>query len=178
MPDSASGERPNSPPQTTSVSSSIPRRLRSLSSAATGRSVVGGHPEVVLLDVVVGVPLLVPRPAAGDDADEPDALLDQPPGEQAAPAVVVGRLAADPVEVQGLARLAGQVEDLGRLGLHPEGQVVGVDPGRELLVVRVERRPVQVADEVQGLAPGLGSDAGGQVEVETGRSPARNMVGW
>ena len=34
---------------------------------------LGGHAQVVLLDVVVGVPLHVARPAAGDDADEPHA---------------------------------------------------------------------------------------------------------
>src|SRR5262249_53597455 len=38
---------------------------------------------VVALDVVVGVPLLVARPPAGDDADEPNAILDEPARQQA-----------------------------------------------------------------------------------------------
>ena len=178
-PDSASGERPNSPPQTTSVLSSRPATLQVLEQAGDGPVGLGGLAEVVLLDVVVGVPLQVARPAARDDADEPDPVLDELPGQQAAAAVVVGRLAADPVEVERLAGLAGEVEDVGRLGLHPEGQVVGVDPGGELLVGRVERRPVQVADRARASAAAARARRpGGRSRLSTGRSPGRNIVGW
>ena len=92
---------------------------------------------------------MLPGPPPETTHDEPHAVLDQPPRQQAAPAVVVGRLACR--RRRGRASPAvspRQVEDLGRLGLHPEGQVVGVDAGGELLVVRVERRLVQVADEL------------------------------
>ena len=111
-----------------------------------------GHAEVVLLDVVVRVPLHVARAAAGDQADEAHALLDQPPRQQAAPAVVVGRLLADAVQVERLLRLAGEVEDLGRLGLHLERQIVGVDARGEFVVVRRHVGLVQVADQVERLA--------------------------
>ena len=121
----------------------------------------------------------LPAPAAGDDADEPHAVLDQPPRQQAAAAVVVGRLAADAVEVERLLGLAGEVEDLGRLGLHLEGQVVGVDPGGEFLVGRVERRLVQLADQLErARAAASGATPAGRSRLSTGRSPARNIVGW
>jgi len=49
--------RPNSPPQTTSVESSSPRRFRSFSSPAMGFVGVAGVLGVVLNDVAVGVQL-------------------------------------------------------------------------------------------------------------------------
>ena len=91
---SAVGWRPNSPPQTTSVSSSRPRCFRSLSSAAIGWSVCAGVLGVVRHEVAVGVPVVVVVGAAGIDLDEPHAALDQPPGQQAARAEVA-RLVVD-----------------------------------------------------------------------------------
>ena len=57
---------------------------------------LGGHPEVVLLDVGVRIPLEVAGAAAGDHADEAHAVLDQPPRQQAAAAVVVRRFSPAP----------------------------------------------------------------------------------
>ena len=57
---------------------------------------------MILFDVLVGVPLKVARPAAGDDHDKAHAFLDEPPRQQTAPAIVVGRLRADAVEVECL----------------------------------------------------------------------------
>ena len=55
----ATGVRPNSPPQTTSVSSSSPRCLRSVMSAAIGRSIrisgdVKGDEDLIILGEVSG----------------------------------------------------------------------------------------------------------------------------
>ena len=63
--------------------------LQVLEQAGDGLVGLGGLAEVVLLDVAVGVPLLVARSAAGDHADEADAVLDELPRQQAAPAVIV-----------------------------------------------------------------------------------------
>ena len=80
---------------------------------------------------------MLPGPPPRDHADEAHALLDQPPRQQAAPAVVVGRLLADAVQLERLRRFLGEVEHRRRFGLHLEGQVVGVDARRELLVARL-----------------------------------------
>ena len=101
------GVRPNSPPQMTSVSSSRPRALRSLSRPAIG--LVHGAAElgVVLLDLGVGVPLAA---RAAVELDEADAALDEAAGEQAVAA-----------EDGGL-RLIDAVERLGRVGLLASGR--------------------------------------------------------
>ena len=107
---------------------------------------------MVLLDVGMGVPLQVPRTAPRDDADESNAMLDELARQQAAPAVIMGRLGSHAVEVERFPRLAGQVENVRSLGLHLECKVVSVDPRRELLVGWIERRVIQLADELQGLS--------------------------
>src|SRR5262245_50601683 len=110
-----------------------------------------GHAQVILLDVLVGVPLEVARPAAGADHDETYALLDEPAREQTASAVVVGRLRADAVELEGLATFARDVEKSRRFGLHLERQVVGTDAGGEVIVLAVVGL-VQLADQAHRLA--------------------------
>ena len=105
--------------------SSRPRRFRSVKQCRDRLIGLRGHAQVVLFDVVVGVPLHVAGTAAGNRADEPHALFDQPPGQQAAPAVVVRRFLADAVQIERLLRLVRQVEDLRRFGLHLERQIVG-----------------------------------------------------
>ena len=101
LPLSDIGIRPNSPPQMTSVLSSSPRRFRSLSRPATGLSVRPHIVRVVGLDVVVGVPAV---DVARVELDEPDAALDQPPGQQAAGAELGGLAVVEPVEPPGLRR--------------------------------------------------------------------------
>ena len=94
----------------------------------------GARPGVEVLELGVRVPLAV---VAEIDQREPHPALDQPPrGEQ--PAAVDRRgLLVDAVEPLGLGRLAGQVERLGHRGLHPEGQLVRLDPGPELVVLGI-----------------------------------------
>ena len=87
---------------------------------------------VVRLDVAVGVPLAA---GAAVELDEADAPLDQPAGQQAEPAGGLGRRVVQAVEGAGLGGLARQVDGLGGLGLHAEGQLVAADPGVELGLV-------------------------------------------
>ena len=169
LPDSASGERPNSPPQRTSVLSSSPRRFRSLSRPATGLSVSAALRRWFSSMSLWASHCRLPGPPPETTQTNRTPCSTSLPRQQAAPAVVVRRLGADAVEVERLLRLARQVEDLGRLGLHLERQVVGVDPGGELLVGRVERRLVQLADQLQASRRRRsGVTPGGQVEVEHG----------
>ena len=74
-------------------------------------------------------------PGAAVELDEPHAALDQPAGQQAEPAEALGRLVVQAVERASLVGLAGQVDGLGGLGLHAEGQLVALDPGVELGLV-------------------------------------------
>ena len=73
----AIGVRPNSPPQMTSVSSSMPRCFRSLISAAARLSTSLAATCDVVLDAAVVVPVAV------IELDEAHAALGQPPGQQA-----------------------------------------------------------------------------------------------
>ena len=132
LPFSDIGVRPNSPPQTTSVWSSRPRRFRSLSRPATGWSMARQILAWFAFDVGVGVP---PAARAAVELDEPHAALDQAAGQQAEPAEALGRRVVQAVEGAGLGGLARQVDGLGGLGLHAEGQLVALDPGVELGLV-------------------------------------------
>ena len=89
---------------------------------------------VVRLDVGVGVPLAA---RAAVDLNEPDAALDQAASQQAEPADGFGRRVVQAVEGARLGGLAGQVDGLGGLGLHAEGQLIALDPGVELGLVDV-----------------------------------------
>ena len=83
-------------------------------------------PAVILLDALVRVPGVFEVPAAGVELHEPHAALDQPPGDQAVAAELVGRLLADAVHVERRCVFLRQVDRLGRLGLHAEGQFVAL----------------------------------------------------
>src|SRR6266853_1979023 len=75
LPDCASGDRPNSPPHSTSVESSRPRRFRSQT-----------------------------RPATRNDADETHPLFHELPRQKTAPAIVVGGFHAHAVQVERFTR--------------------------------------------------------------------------
>ena len=126
------GVRPNSPPQSTRVSSSSPRAFRSSSRPAIGRSVAAQLAGSSDLEAPVLIPELAARPLRGlrvVDLNEAHAALDQPTGEQA--------LAAEDLRhrfVQTVKRLRGagsrpQLEGLGRFGLHAKRQFERGDAG-------------------------------------------------
>src|SRR5262249_6930000 len=106
-----------------------------------GDGLVGHLAVVAQLGVEVAV--VVPRGVV--QADEADAALDQPPGQQAGEGELAGLPAAaaaggpdlrlgavDAVLVEGAARLAGHVDQFRGGGLHAEGQFVGGDAAVDL----------------------------------------------
>ena len=127
-----------------------------MSRAAAGLSRIGPVAVVIGLDPLVAVP--VERPfahgeGAVEERDEPDAALQQPPGQQAV-AAEAGEDRVGIVEAVECARgraLARQVADLRGAELHPGGQLVGGDPRGEfgiagvLLEVFVVEQPEEVA---------------------------------
>jgi hypothetical protein len=90
--------------------------LRSLIRPATGRS--GAAPGQGVADVAVVIP------PAHRHLNEPHARLAQSAGEQARP---LRSVSADAIQIPGHLRLAREVDQPGRLGLHPEGQLEGFD---------------------------------------------------
>ena len=73
----------------------------------------------------VRVPGVFEVPAAGVELHEPHAALDQPPGDQAVAAELVGRLLADAVHARASPAVSlREVDRLGRGGLHAEREFV------------------------------------------------------
>ena len=130
---SLTGSRPISPPQWTIVVSSSPRCLRSVTSAAAGRSVRRQMPAKPATDRLVVVPGL----AAKEELDEPDPALDQSPGDQAARAVLPRVVLVESVEPSDRLGLARDVERLLGGRLHGRGQLVALDPGLEVGLARM-----------------------------------------
>ena len=117
---------------------------------------------------VVGLHVLVPVPVppgaaerpAGEELDEPDTPLQEPPGDQAG-AAEVGRLGpVEAVEREGLGRLPLEVGDARDRRLHPRGQLVALDPGGQGVVagVAVEVAAVHLGDQLAGGRLGAGLD--------------------
>jgi hypothetical protein len=101
---------------------------------------------MIFFDVVVCVPLLVAGAAARDDYGEPHATLDQSSGHETAAAVVVGRLAADAVQIERGLRFPAEVKNLRCLGLHLERQIVGRDASGLLRVSAGQRGFIELPD--------------------------------
>ena len=133
LPLSDIGIRPNSPPQMTSVSSSSPRRFRSVSSPATGWSV---RAHIAAWFASTSSWASQPFDVARVELDEPDARA-RPAGGPAGSACRTrrsggrrGRRAAC-VSLDSPARSTAS----GAAALHAVGQLVGLDPRGELGVV-------------------------------------------
>ena len=84
---------------------------------------LAGELAVIRFDVVVVVPRLA---GAVPELHEAHAALEEPPGDQRLPA-----MHAAAIQVAHVLRLAGEVERLGRLGLHAEGQLERLNAGLE-----------------------------------------------
>ena len=144
--------------QTTSVSSSSPRALRSLQQRG-GRLIEDRRVDVVLrLERLVAVPVadaLAHRVGAVEELHEAHAALEQPPGEQA----VAGEAGLDLVGVVGAVgrvrggRLARQVADFRRAELQLRGQLVAGDPRGQLAVAGIARQ-VLVVEQLEKVARG------------------------
>ena len=119
---SRNGVRPNSPPMTTSVSSSRPRCSRSLIRAATGRSIVL---HLFVRPSRMSSPGLVPWKSQ----PQSNSCTKRTPfsTSRRARRIVVGeaaRAGLGPVAFEDRLRLAGDVHHLGHRDLHAEGQLV------------------------------------------------------
>ena len=97
---------------------------------------VAGVVVVIFFQVTVGVPVGVVVVSAGVNLDEAHTALDEPPGEQALAAEVVGAVVAKAVQFPDVFRFAVEVSRLGRAHLHLVGQLVAGDAGRQRGVVR------------------------------------------
>ena len=104
----------------TSVSSSMPRCLRSVSRAAIGWSI---SPASLRWFASILSWLSHGWPGAVPELHEAHAALEQPPRDQRLPAVHARRRTARRIVL----RLAADVERLGRLHLHAEGQLERLD---------------------------------------------------
>ena len=109
----AIGVRPNSPPQTTSVSSSRPRAFRSFSRPAIGWSTARAFFSWPSLRLLCWSQRSAPTFGA-EQLDEADAALDQAAGEQALAAEELGRgvLVVQAVERLRRRRLAREVQQV------------------------------------------------------------------
>ena len=94
----------------------------------------------ILLDAVVGVPVLLLVPAAGVDLHEADAALDEPPGDEALAAERGGAerewvssfLLEEPVGGKRRRALVGEIQQLRAARLELEAEFVGGHPGFEI----------------------------------------------
>ena len=102
---------------------------------------------VSLFQVGVLVPLFVVKGQAVRvaDLDKTDAPFGKAAGQQTHLAKVLGLLVVQPVQLPRVVRFAGQVDRLGRGGLHAKGHLVRFDPRRQvgvapllLLVLTIE----------------------------------------
>ena len=123
--------RPNSPPQTTSVSSSRPRCLRSVIRRAEAWSVVLALAADAVGQAAVMVPALVV------ELDEAHAALGQPAGEQAVGGEGAGLAAPRGRRGRGRSSGSSRIGDLGHARLHAVGHLVLGDAGVDLGVAEV-----------------------------------------
>ena len=128
------GVRPNSPPQTTSVLVEQAARFQILEQAGDRLVHRAAELGVVLLDLRVRVPLAA---RAVVELHEAHAALDQPPREQAHAAQsrrsLFHRCRRAASRVFGFLR---EIDRLGRLGLHAEGEFVAGDARLEFASAR------------------------------------------
>ena len=128
---------------------------------ASNRFVHGGRPlTMVLLDVRVSVPGIIPRITAAEELHEAHSLFHQSPSEQTiAPKMFADRI-VHAIELSGGFRFFGEIHDFGRLALHPEGQFVGRDAGGKFRLsgVLLGVKLIQGLDEVKTAALMFGLD--------------------
>ncbi len=130
------GVRPNSPPQTTSVVSSRPRALRSVSKAAIGWSTARGVVFVAGLEAAVLVPA-IGTDIGAEQLDESHPSLDEPPRDQAFACIDPRRWirSIEPIEPLSRRRFAVDTHQLGKGRLHAERQLIVGDRRFEAVVM-------------------------------------------
>src|SRR5262245_59382967 len=86
--------------------------------------------------IAVSVPTAVAS-AGVTKLHEADAVLDQTPGHQQLTAEVVGRLLADPIEIEDALRFFREVYDAGRAKLHAGRKLIRINTGGDVGIERV-----------------------------------------
>ena len=167
----------------TSVESSRPRALRSVSRPGDRAVRFRGVLRVIRLDVAVRVPrigVLVAHPAV-EQLHESHAVLDQPARHQALPAERLRDRVVEPVQLPRRLRLLVDVERLGRAPLHAIRQLVRRDARREIgvagILLHVEL--VQLRQQIEPRALLFGAHAGRRLQVDdriAGRAKQRPLI--
>ena len=112
---------------------------------------VGGAGVILVLG---HVGMLIPARVDGFvgvvDLDEADAALGKAAGHEALAAVVLSCFFADAIHRLGGFGFTGEIKNVGRIHLHPKGEVEGVDSSVEILVAFALRLlPVELLEEVE-----------------------------
>ena len=148
------------------------RALQVLEQAGNRLVGAAGVVLVVRVEIAVGIPVVVVVVPARVDLDEAHTALHQTPGQQALAAELLGALAVQAVEPPRRLGLGLDVEDLGGVLLHLEGQLVAGDAGGQLRVAAplFEMAGVLPVKLVEQPALQLRGHARRQVEVQDGRA--------
>ena len=129
---------------------------------------------MVGLHVLVAVPVDARRAerAAGEELDEPHALLEQPPRQEATPAELRRLRSVEAVEILDAARLARQVRDARHRELHPRGEFVITTPRVEVVAraIRGDTKGFERPQQVAAVPLGVLGDRACREEVVDGRA--------
>ena len=111
----------------------------------------GAQLRVVLLQLRVGIPTAGIGLVTLENLHEAHAALDESARRQADLAEGPGLVAIQPVELLRLGALVGEAQQLRHRRLHPEGKLVGLDPGPQDRVLRILDRvqPIQPVQEFE-----------------------------
>ena len=182
------GIRPNSVVQMTIVSSSRPRAFRSLIRAAAGWSMLAAHVAVVAGEVLVRVPVAAREAVVGaaPDLHEPHAALQQPPGDQAVAAEVLGDRLVQAVErLRRRRSRPTRSSTSGALSCKPGGQLVGGDARVEPRVALARLAACSRLSCFSRARPSRSLSRRDAVRPRAGRgrrsgssAPARTIVPW
>ena len=165
---SLNGVRPNSPPQTTRVSFSMPRAFRSASRPAIGLSVDPHYFGVIAFEVVMRIPAAA---RAAVQFDETHSALHQLARHQAVRSEDGGGRVVHAVHLLGGFGLLRQIHRFGCGRLHLVGQLVGADPRVQFGVVRTcpPPRAGSSLQQPELAALLLVAHSGGRLQIEDRR---------
>jgi hypothetical protein len=174
---SRNGVRPNSPPQTISVSSSSPRCSRSLINAATGLSIVA---HLRVRPSRMSSPGFVPwksQPQSNSWTKRTPASLNRRASRQLLARLESPGLRA--VSVQHVLRFLRDVHHLGHRSLHAERQLVLSDAGQRLGMAHLASLQfVQLVQGIQTHPPHFPTHASGSETYSTGSPCERHCTPW
>ena len=93
---------------------------------------------------------------------------------------LVALRAVQTILLLGVLRLLRQIDRFRRRGLHPERQLVGVDAGRQIGVLRPASRWLSFSASIRSslLRCAAASTSAGGLRSRIGLAPLRNQVPW